>query len=76
MSWTKLTEDKATWPEDGHICWLKLARDPDNCCSDFPWRFESEPYGRPTFWDYSGGMKASFVTHWHPATPPQFEEEG
>ena len=66
MIWTKITEDKATWPEQFQVCWLVGI----NGVEEMNWCFVDG-----AFQDRSGTCVLGPETfyYWAPATPPQFD---
>lgn len=70
MIWTKITEDKATWPKYGVLCWYRAADwDIPNIGRFF--NTGEEQFFRLSKLEFE--YPISEVTHWAPATPPQFD---
>jgi len=78
--WKKLTEDKATWPENWARCWISTAvggpqEDVYAFASEWScfeetvaWVVNTEAYSGESY-------KVGEVTHWAPASPPPFDGE-
>jgi len=74
MTWTKLTEDKTTWPEKApRYCWIRLEK--TNLVLERAFTFDPD---FEVFWTMFESTIHSFemsrVSYWAPAAPPPFEE--
>lgn len=72
MNWIKITADETTHPKHGQICWVKINDNP------YPYEFAAR------YSDWSGSFNDDSddcvfqlveVSHWAPATPPEFDGE-